>query len=41
MASTGLYGNTKITLRDQVFMTIIDDFELKQTKYIMSPENVK
>lgn len=38
---TGLYGNTKITLRDQVFITIIDDFELKQTKYTMSPENVK
>lgn len=39
--STGLYGNTKITLRDQVFMTIIDYFERNQTKYTMSPENVK
>lgn len=41
LISTGLYGNTKIALRDQVFMTIIDYFEWNKTKYTMSPENVK
>lgn len=30
LISTGLYGNTKIPLRDRVFTTIIDDIKLKQ-----------
>lgn len=41
MISMGFYGNTKITFRDQVFTTIIGDFELTQSKDTVCPEVVK